>query len=203
MTCRLCASAGPTEFWDTPLFESRNLKVLPSLGALVEGWLLLVPKQHVISFGGLDTIFREEVSYVKNQMLDISEQRYGMRPVVFEHGPHMTGHTTGCSVDHAHLHIVPIGFDLAEAAQRLLPDKLSWRDATDDSCREAFSGRLDYLYLEQPTGARLIATAPEFESQVLRRAIATKLGVPGEYNWRDYPHITTVGRTIAALSSAA
>jgi hypothetical protein len=43
--CCLCSnlvSENSNEVWNRPLFESANFVVLPSLGSLVQGWLLLV-----------------------------------------------------------------------------------------------------------------------------------------------------------------
>lgn len=55
-TCCLCSISvadAPRQSWDNPVFESRNFVVVPSLGSLVEGWMLLLPKKHLLSMGAL------------------------------------------------------------------------------------------------------------------------------------------------------
>ena len=67
--CRLCSDLlrqDTVEDWDEPLFESPNFVVLPSLGALVEGWLLLVPKKHFICMGELPDSVANEMQEVKH-----------------------------------------------------------------------------------------------------------------------------------------
>ena len=39
--------------WNEPILESQNFVVVPSLGSLVEGWTLLLPKSHYLSMGAL------------------------------------------------------------------------------------------------------------------------------------------------------
>jgi hypothetical protein len=53
--CKFCAklkAQAARAPWNEFLIETENFAVVPSLGALVEGWLLMVPKEHYISMGG-------------------------------------------------------------------------------------------------------------------------------------------------------
>src|SRR5689334_5777564 len=55
--CRFCVdnvSISAVDPWDRPLLSTDNFYVVPSLGSLVEGWLLVIPKDHVISAAALD-----------------------------------------------------------------------------------------------------------------------------------------------------
>jgi ATP adenylyltransferase len=203
--CCLCTNLASDDRqpWDRPIFESTNFVALPSLGSLVEGWLLLVPKQHVIATGALDGKLADELQQVKSIVAAQLRDQYGGEVCVFEHGPSTNKRPVGCSVDHAHLHAVPLNFNLAEAAVPFLPDSASWRPATADSCRAAFQAGQDYLYVEQPIGTAYIATHDMFGSQILRKAVATRLGIPGEYSWREYPQLDVVARTITTLAGIA
>jgi hypothetical protein len=95
---------------------------------------------------------------------------------------------------------VPIDFDLAKAASLVMAEPIRWRESTFQSCRDAFMSGEDYMYLEQPLGAGRIATNQPFGSQLFRRAIATQLGIPQEYNWRDHPHTEVITETIQMLA---
>jgi ATP adenylyltransferase len=196
--CRLCSDLlrqGTVEDWNEPLFESPNFVVLPSLGALVEGWLLLVPKKHFICMGELPDSVANEMQEVKHVLCSVLQQYYG-QVSAFEHGPSRPNCMIGCGVDHAHLHIVPIAFDLLSAVAPFLPEDVRWSEAGQKECRAAFSRGEDYLYLEQPIGAGHIATYKGFDSQLFRRAIAMQIGALNQFNWREYPQLSNVSATI-------
>lgn len=199
--CRLCRS-GLRVAWNTPLSKSPNFVVLPSLGALVEGWMLVVPKQHFLSMGALPDSMIPEMQRLKQNVFERLERMYGA-VCAFEHGPGGTQRSVGCGVDHAHLHMLPLQFDLASAVDTYLPSGSEWRDADLTDCRLAARHGDDYLYLEQPIGRGRIVRHQNLGSQLFRRAIAAYLGLPEEFNWRKNPQIENVNRTIAAFTAEA
>jgi diadenosine tetraphosphate (Ap4A) HIT family hydrolase len=199
--CRLCSDLGnPNETWNAPLFESSNFVGLPSLGALVEGWLLLIPKEHFLCMGALPDFLAPEMQDLKQKMCLALERRYGS-VCVFEHGPSKTSTSVGCGVDHAHLHVAPINFDLHASVTPFLPRDVIWSDAGLEQCVAAFCQGRDYLYLEQPIGRGRIATHGSFGSQLFRRAIAAQIGERDYYNWREYPRLSNVEATIRNVAS--
>ena len=204
-TCCLCsnlASAGTRQSWDWPVVESRNFVALPSLGSLVEGWLLLVPKEHFISMAAIPPELVDEMEDMKVRISAQVSDTYG-EVCVFEHGPAFARRNVGCSVDHAHLHIVPITFGLAEAARPFMPLDAEWNTASWHGCRDAHLAGMDYLYLEQPLGNGVICTRADLGSQVFRKAIASKIGRADEFNWREFPELETVAKTISVFTNAA
>lgn len=201
--CCLCSSLiSPSTFeaWNYPLFESPNFVVLPSLGALIEGWLLLVPKKHFICMGAVPGSIAAEMQEMKDMICKHVQQYYG-QVCVFEHGPSRANVSVGCGVDHAHLHIVPVAFDLISAVTPLLPEDTIWSGAKLEECQAAFKRGEDYLYIEQPVGVGLIATNQGFGSQLFRRAIATQIGIANQFNWREYPQLPNVLVTIDKAQS--
>jgi diadenosine tetraphosphate (Ap4A) HIT family hydrolase len=198
--CRLCSDIGPRESWNKPLFESANFIVLPSVGALVEGWLLLLPKKHIICIGALPNAMLFEMEQLKERACSFLRSVYG-EVSSFEHGPHRESLSVGCGVDHAHLHLAPISFDLRSAAIPFVPGDLIWCEAVPGDCRKAFNASSDYLFLEQPSGNCFIARHANLGSQVFRRAIAAELGVPHQYNWKEFAQLANVERTIARARS--
>jgi ATP adenylyltransferase len=207
--CTFCAemSAGSDGAqWNQPLAETKNFVVVPSLGSLVEGWLLIVPKIHHISMGALPTGLRQEADDLERRVSRLLDLEYRRPIVVFEHGPSAAKHGTGCGVDHAHLHLVPTGCDVLKYAQPFVPASASWRIAGPDSGWDlrtrAYKSGQDYLYLKPHDDEALVAVCEDFGSQVFRRAISAYVGIEQEFNWRDYPRIDTVLRTIKTLQSA-
>ncbi len=200
--CRLCAGLlqGPGEAWNRPLLESKNFVVLPSLGALVEGWLLLVPKNHYICMGAIPDEFAVELQTIKGILCSALHQTYG-EVCVFEHGPNRANLNIGCGVDHAHLHFLPLSFNLASAVSPFLPEEIFWSEANLEKCRDAYLHGSDYLYLEQPIGRGRIATHNSFGSQLFRRAIASQIGAINQFNWREFPQFQNVYATISTVQA--
>lgn len=201
--CCLCLNLGAdsqSDIWNKPLIESENFVVIPSLGALVPGWVLLLPKGHYLSMGALPPSMIGEMEEVKRDLASRLSEAFG-ELCAFEHGPGRAKRDVGCGVDHAHLHVVPINFDLRRAAQPLLPDDLGWSAASFDDCRRAYGIGRDYLYLEQPLGNGSIAVHDDFGSQLFRRAIANQLGLSDEYNWREHPQIAHIVSTVQTLQN--
>jgi len=106
-------------------------------------------------------------------------------------------------VDHAHVHLVPIDFDLATAAAPYLPERLRWSEGDFADCRRAFHDGADYLYLEQPLGRGCFIRGDNIGSQVFRRAIADKLGISEQYNWRTHSQLSKIEKTIRAIRTEA
>ncbi len=200
-SCCLCSDAPriePIEPWNQPLLETSNFIVLPSLGALIEGWLLIVPKKHFICVGELPDPLTTEMHQIKGFLFSVLRELYG-EVCAFEHGPSRPNLSVGCGVDHAHLHILPLPFDLLTEVIPFLPEDVIWSKAGPEQCRTAFSRGEDYLYLEQPAGVGYIATDKCFKSQLFRRAIAKAVGVPEDFNWREHPGFSNIMATIKKL----
>ena len=197
--CRLCTDLAPSRTrakWNEPLVDTSNFIVTPSIGALVEGWLLVIPKQHAISMGALEDSLLAELNEVKEILAQVLETQYG--PVcAFEHGPSRNNCAVGCGVDHAHLHLVPCNFDLASAVEPYLPAGATWRSAQLSDCQAAHRADQDYLYYEQPNRVGYISTHQNFGSQTFRRAFANAHAVPGQFNWQEHDQLPNVLATIA------
>src|SRR5438045_3937670 len=83
--CQLPGSRKSPYPWDQVLLETHNFVAAPTLGAIVEGWLLLVPKRHCLSVGTLPEAYRTELMRLKDELWSVLEEAYG--PVAaFEHG---------------------------------------------------------------------------------------------------------------------
>jgi len=204
--CAFCGRLRPSKalpdiaWW--PVAESRDFLAVPSVGALVPGWLLLMPKRHVLSLALLSP--QERACLLE----DVAELRASWGQLfgpltLFEHGPAEVASPVGCSIDHAHLHLVPTGnIDLYTAAQRHLPE-LTWAvtPGLANLDRLAEAGK-PYLYLETPDGTSRVATGPEIPSQALRRAYAAELGEVDRYDWKAFPRLEVVQETVSNARAA-
>ena len=120
--CRYCAGflgqqGNVQEPWDKILYESDNFVVVPTLGSMIEGWLLVVTKNHYICMGAIPERLWSELQHVLELATKVITSKYAA-PTLFEHGPVTEGRRVGCGVDHAHLHIVPLHFNLLEKSKK-------------------------------------------------------------------------------------
>jgi ATP adenylyltransferase len=205
INCRICdemrAKSG-RQPWNEPLIETENFVVMASLGALVEGWVLVVPKKHWISMGALPIELRAEAAEIERRIRAVLSNRYGKPVIAFEHGPSAENHGTGCGVDHAHLHLVPLECDLLSYVRPFVPAAVEWKASKWEDLAKAYTAGLDYLYLRQEGEHGLMAVSQDFGSQVFRKAVASFLCLDSQYSWRDHPRMETVSRTIGALTDA-
>ena len=91
------------------MFESDNFVVFPSLGQIVEGYLLIAPKKHYIGVSGIPKELYPELEEVCKKVRNKLSEVYCV-PLFFEHGPHKES-KGGCCIDHAHIHAVPVKTD--------------------------------------------------------------------------------------------
>lgn len=200
-TCRFCAISedrGSFGAADTKLAENRDYFAIPSIGSLVEGWVLVVPQQHRISLrNSYDSEgFREFVA----DIADSIAAAYG-NVVAFEHGPNTEGSVTGCGTDHAHLHLVPTSLLRVHDLHR--STDIAFTEVNIGDIREVV-GENEYLAFfpdiaNRPTRA-LVAILDAPVSQYFRRLLAEKLGLtPDAADYRKETRLGVAEATVASL----
>ena len=198
--CCLCrvAAGESRSFYDQVLLASSRFLTIPSKGALVSGYVLIVPTTHQLSLAHSDSSELRECWEMAETAAEIVGN--GGPCVMFEHGPMTPSSALGCSVDHAHLHVVPSTMRLGQS--RVL-DSYVWTEINDmDSIRDFASSQKPYIFLRDASSRSYTALLAEHDqpSQLLRRAIATHLGRPHQFNWIEYPFEENVRATIALFS---
>ena len=165
------------------ILESKNLAVIPSLGPVAPGHVLLCPKVHLRSFAALSGKHREEAGQVVARLRRLLEDTYGEPVHLFEHGM-VDGGRVVCTVDHAHLHLVP---SAAEVFERLRATS-QWCELSLKAGDCLASCEKEYLYYCSPEGRALIREIEDeaVESQFFRKLFA---GVAGDstWDWRAMP----------------
>ena len=204
--CSFCKQASrgyvPSRPVDLPLTGTTSFVSWASLGALVEGWVLVVPRHHFLNLGALPDEqigkFEEFVSGTR----DLVATAYNSPVYQFEHGGTTPGSAVGCSVDHAHMHIVPTSLDLLRLA-KMHASHLRWLPVEGPSeARSICSDGESYLYLKQPDGRSYATVGTELPSQFFRQIIAKELDL-GEPYWRIDERIHTSNQTAWTLLRAA
>jgi ATP adenylyltransferase len=173
--------------------EGRLFAVIPSIGPLTRGHSLLCPKRHFRSLAQLPPSYDEECAAMTVRLVGLLSDLYGVPVHCFEHGTAAAGSRVLCTVDHAHLHLVPTDATVVNVLQRdaaWLPVGPALQDL-----RHAV-GEDEYIYYCAPEGTRLvrIATDEPIPSQYMRRVMGEAIGKGDLWDWRAEPRISeTIG----------
>lgn len=182
------------------LLESDNFIVIPSLGSLVEGWLLIIPKVFQINFSQLDSSELQEVTALIKRLEAEILPSFGINYVLFEHGPTSFLSKTGCGVDYAHLHFVPCEFDLIKGVDNFLNLQYDWQKLKDITEVSHFKdSNLDYLLLKDQNGDFYITFQNDIQSQTFRKVIANYLNIPEKFDWNMDFNKENIDSTIAKI----
>jgi ATP adenylyltransferase len=182
------------------LFESHNFIVIPSLGSLLPGWLLVIPKAFSLN---LSQLGKNELQELNNLALTCElklQEKFHSKVVRFEHGPAANQSKVGCGVDYAHLHIVPVNFDLIEGLETRLNIHYEWFEIESIQSLKSAIHHSDYLYYRNSANQHFVTYQQNIPSQLFRRVIAHQLSTPEAFDWKSFPHVETVQETIKNLS---
>ena len=93
---------------DCIIYDSRYFYVVPELGALKLGFLMIVPKEHYLSVAQYPPALLKEYQQVCEDLEEILKNTFGAKIVTFfEHGTAPGGYTSHKkSIVHAHTHVV-------------------------------------------------------------------------------------------------
>ncbi|MBW2996603.1 HIT domain-containing protein [Candidatus Woesearchaeota archaeon] len=179
--CRFCQLK--KEDYNRVIKETDNFFTIPTLGQFVEGYLLIIPKNHYTCFGALPDNLLKEYSILKKEIGEIYELVYE-KPIYFEHGPPDSNKRGGCCVDHAHMHVIPKNINLVpEIARHFNVQKLKYIT----ELRTKYRNGANYLFFENTEGEMYACDVDLVPSQYLRQVIAIKLGMNDKWDWRQYP----------------
>lgn len=189
-TKALLANADALE--DTVLFENSHFVCLPSLGALVPGYVMLISKRHVTAINQLSVGETKSLVTLVRNLENLGPYREGY--LIFEHGLSATEGGNAC-IDHFHLHLTPsVGLTLLDIENHIpfptkkivLPSIISLRDHN-----------LNPGYILISNGKTHVChVSDEFSSQFIRKILAEHVGLTEKWNWVIYPHMDRVAQTI-------
>lgn len=155
--------------------SSRNFVVMPSLGQIVPGYVIILPKRHELSLARLSLNELHELGDMVDHVRLMLDEHYST-PVLFEHGMKGVESNNGCGVYHAHLNAVP------------LVDSVDLIDVSRFRRISGLEGLLDfaetsYLYFADQRGSHFVKMIEKLPSQWMRRALASAVGVQ-DWDWR-------------------
>ncbi len=179
--------------FDVDVGDFEPAAVVPTKGALVPEWLLIVPRLKALSVADLSAHERRKVLACARE---VSEQiaKVADDVVLFEHGPRKQGAANGCGVDQAHIHVIGLDKRFLSFVFQTTANDLRWELAAGADPWDGVPEQSDYIVLMRGELAWRALT-PEPTSQFMRRRIASFVGTPGEWDYRRYPHAANAERT--------
>lgn len=191
--CRFCC---PPEK-ERILYITEHFYVMVSLGPIVEGYLLIVSKEHIGACLHLPEEYIEEFLRLKNKVKQILTDEYG-GCIFYEHGK-----VGSCLIEgkdhihcfHAHLHCIPALLELNEDIEKELNGN-SYESFYD--CYNGMRGKDRYLYIED---SKIMTYCPErkLRSQYLRYKLAEKAGEPERWDWVKMQNWPLIEKSIERL----
>lgn len=172
------------------LFESEDFIVFPSVGALVPGHILVVPKRHTTAMAYLDRI---EISNFKNIIRILSGilgKIYDKNVICMEHGAIKLNHSTGICVDHAHIHLLPTNLPILKLVQ-LKMNKVCLHELNklQNICNE-------YILVSQGIENFFYSVVDKIPSQFLRKIVFDEEKLSGNWNWKEDQRVSIMQQTI-------
>lgn len=195
--CRFCQIVeGKYAFGkvDTPILESEKYIAILSLGGFIKGWVLIVPKVHVLSMEKIycDLDFRNFL----NQTIDMLKRTYGKNFIIFEHGANHEGSLVACGTNHAHLHVVPYEKTLYNEIKK---DGKMWIECNLDNINEIVQGKEYWFFAENVKNAEKISgyvhIIKNVESQYFRKFLAQREGVLEKFDYKEYTYYDFVQKS--------
>jgi diadenosine tetraphosphate (Ap4A) HIT family hydrolase len=182
--------------------ETEDFAVIPSLGPVAPGHVLICPKQHYKSFANISDDLEPQYNLIKVRLKRVLKNIYNKPVHCFEHGTARRANQPLCTVEHAHLHLIPTSV----AAYSILEEVKDWRDLGNKFADlKGIVGDSEYLYYESPDGFRKIITAETgtFESQYMRKIFSEALGNDTNWNWRQNPLPFAAHETFEIIANEA
>jgi len=185
------APRGPDNVFDVDLGNHELAAIVPTRGAIIPEWLLVIPRSRCLSVAELSSSARRGLLSLASTVAD-EISSVGKKAIIFEHGPAQTHSLTGCGVDQAHLHAVGTGHEFIDWV--LEGSDLRWTEVSPSDPWNARSTGLDYLLMM--AGSRAWLAQPELPlSQFFRRKVAAYVGRTDEWDYRLNPHVANAART--------
>jgi diadenosine tetraphosphate (Ap4A) HIT family hydrolase len=160
--------------------SSTHFNVIPTIGQIVEGYLLIVPKTHYRALADLPPELRDEFACIVNAIHSAVLTTYGTY-IMFEHGTRGSS-SGGCGVTHAHMHVLPLAAsnDPIDAVRANYPCK------TIETVHQIIEGTTSssYLFYQDTCSHKYIFQTDYLPSQYVRQLLARALN-SAAWDWRD------------------
>jgi diadenosine tetraphosphate (Ap4A) HIT family hydrolase len=201
--CRLCKVVNEPEntreIQNTLLDQTDHFQWIPGLGSFVEGYSLIVSKNHVLNTGCFDINIINELEFFINEIKEVLYRIYNQKSIVFEHGSMGNRDYAGSCIEHHHLHIMPS--DISHIPKVLLDNFVNHGPFDSMNCLRQFNrNHLPYIYFAPISGEHNVFEVQILPKQYLRQVIAAECGHPQDWDWRDKPYIENIETFVTKIT---
>ena len=190
MKCIFC-DIDHSKIENTIIEETEYFYILPTLGSLVDGYILIVTKRHINSMSELNENELIEYKNIIEKYKNLFKKIYNKAPIVFEHGtPNQNSEMKANSVTHAHTHIVNINF----SNENEILEKYNFKKINDF---KEINKNTNYIKYISNNKIYITYNFPSV-SQLMRILIAEELNYKDKFDWKkerfDENIISTIER---------
>ena len=181
-----------SKYYNTIIEETNNFIVIPTIGSLVDGYILIVTKEHFYNMLNLDENIKLEYLSLINKYRLRFKNVYKKYPIVFEHGTNNLENTVS-SIIHAHTHIVNHKF----SDEKTIIEELKFKefDFLNDNLQN------NYIMYISNDNNYYISTSFNNRSQLMRYYIAKDLNMINKYDWNKYIFSENITTTIQKIKT--
>jgi len=195
---------------DRMLYESEHFYALLGLGPIVDGYVLLVAKQHIRSMFDMPPDIRSVYDQEKNYLKQLIHTTYEPA-IITEHG-----RVRACIVEdeeahdllcyHAHQLFFPVDVDFGALSHEGPFEKVFEGSSLFDLDASVLQEDDEYLLFENAVGQVFIhKVTGKCPRQYMRYLVARSVGRPELANWHRFPEpekiLTAKGRYASVLNS--
>jgi inosine/xanthosine triphosphate pyrophosphatase family protein/diadenosine tetraphosphate (Ap4A) HIT family hydrolase len=164
------------------VYEDAHFVVMPPLGEFMEGGLLVLTREHILSLAHLTPAKFDHLERLLKAIQRTLVKLWGVAPLVFEHGPAPDWSKGVCCVDHAHLNIFPA----AAQVHPHLTERMSLPLGPLSDLLKLRRAEFGYLFVQENDGVRRAYDGMDVPTQLVRRIVTAQLGLLDRWHWRDY-----------------
>ena len=156
------------------LLETKNFNVVADDNPLVEGHILIIPKENISCVGEFSDELLTEFGQLYDQTSDFLQKSYGLVST-FEHGK------IGQTIYHAHVHLLPYEGDV----KSIIPEGENnlTKINTMQDVQNAYKQGGQYLFLSVGDDKWLVDPKLGYP-RFFRDRFATALGMEGQGDWQ-------------------
>lgn len=175
---------------NTILDEKNHFYILPTVGSLVDGYILVVSKRHINSMFELTKNEMDEYNFIIEKYRNIFRDIYGKYPIVFEHGSPVSDNSIRAnSVIHAHSHIV----NHAYLDEPKIIKRLNFKPIQRI---EDIKSNENYIMYINNNNFKYVTYNFEPISQLMRKLIAKDLKYEDKFDWKKEKFMDNIIKTI-------
>ena len=175
---------------NTILDAKNHFYLLPTVGSLVDGYILVVSKRHINSMSELTKNEMDEYNFIIEKYRNIFRDIYGKYPIVFEHGSPVSDNSIRAnSVIHAHSHIV----NHAYLDEPKIIKRLNFKPIQRI---EDIKSNENYIMYINNNNFKYVTYNFEPISQLMRKLIAKDLKYEDKFDWKKEKFMDNIIKTI-------